>query len=372
VKLSVIAGVLTLAAPAYALDPRFGAERQLVLSSDATTGMSYQSAFGSDARSFGLTISPSVDFFVVRNFSIGAGFDVSFQSSQSGDTQATTFGGGVRGRVGVNVPLGRWISWWPQAQIRFEASHVGVGTVDETIAGPTVGVYAPILLQLRTHFFIGFGPAISHTFDNVQSKGTSSNDDLTTVSIQTVLGGTIGGENESTDDARVERPRFGERRELVLAAVGELGWNGDQTVGAWSASASASAEIDYFVARHFSLGIGAGAGFGHNDFKPTPYDDWSASIRPEIGWDVPISESFSFYPRVSLGFGVSARTEPATTTFVMDVGAYAPVLFHFAPQVFVGFGPSLDAIVFQAEQPSVAVDPRSASIGASLSVGGWL
>jgi len=364
-------GVLAFAGRAYAQGPRFGAANQVVLSTDATTSVSYFSSFGTDARAFGLSLSPSLDFFFARNVSIGAGLDVFYDSSRSGGVDATSVGGGVRGRLGVNVPLGRWVSWWPQAQAAFIAAHDQAGSSGEAISSPTIGLYAPLLLQLRTHFFIGFGPFVSHTFDGVQVQGkTPFADDQTRVSLETVISGTLGGDADPDDDAAPVRWKpFGERGEVVLRGSASIGWNGDQTLGFWSAGVSASAGIDVFVARQFSIGVAASGAYTRAQTN-APSETWNASVRPEIGWNAPIAERFSFYPTMSLGLGVSSAG--SSTKFDLDVGAYLPVLYHFAPHVFAGFGPTVDVVLLDAQNPSVQLDGRSASVGAALSVGGWL
>jgi hypothetical protein len=89
-------------------------------------------------------------------------------------------------RVGLDLPLGGAVSFYPRAYLGF-----GVETQDEKSAGTEntnsqnyvwVALYAPVLVHPASHVFAGFGPSasydLSRTFtfpggSSVSNKSTS-------------------------------------------------------------------------------------------------------------------------------------------------------------------------------------------------------
>ncbi|CAN5924201.1 hypothetical protein BH11MYX4_BH11MYX4_68310 [soil metagenome] len=67
----------------------------------------------------------------------------------------------------------------------------------------------------------------------------------------------------------------------------------------------------------------------------------------------------------------SARDRFETTVDILSVGLYAPVLFHAASHLFVGFGPYV-ARDMKNTAEGTASDNFASSVGADLLVGGWL
>ena len=103
------------------------------------------------------------------------------------DSSAITYGIGVA--VGVNVPLGDWVSFWPrvfggvwtesitQSPVprAFSLSRDGItlpqGDYRETALW--FEIYAPLLIHPAPHFFVGFGP--DFFIDLVHDVGPTEN-----------------------------------------------------------------------------------------------------------------------------------------------------------------------------------------------------
>jgi hypothetical protein len=152
---------------------RFGSPGELVISSDANlglTGQVYGGVNGSQSTTgWNLTVRPSADYFVVQGLSIGAFVDFTHTEK---NVPASTNGGnanpgttadnknafGVGPRIGYNIPIVDWISWWPSAGLSFSANSETGG-----ISGTawTLVLYAPFLYHLASHFFVGLGPYLS-------------------------------------------------------------------------------------------------------------------------------------------------------------------------------------------------------------------
>jgi len=102
---------------------------------------------------------------------------------------------------------------------------------------------------------------------------------------------------------------------------------------------------------------------------------WSLAIGPRVGFDVPISRFFSFYPQAELLFGAlglqSTKVGNAVGVLVA-VNAYAPLLLHLAPHFFMGFGPTVFRDLAIAGVSQVFVPNLETQAGVATSVGGWL
>ena len=115
---------------------RFGAAGQVVLTGAHSASLG-QTSYKSGASRLGYRISPGVDWFVVKNLSLGADAsvahfdDVGFLSDGS-TARDVGSSWSVGARVAYNVPLGAWASWYPRVTIGYEET-----TSDERF-GPDV------------------------------------------------------------------------------------------------------------------------------------------------------------------------------------------------------------------------------------------
>jgi len=127
---------------------------------------------------------------------------------------------------------------------------------------------------------------------------------------------------------------------------------------------------DYFVIDNLSIGgfIGfAYAQAGNND-------GWRFSIGPRVGYNIALTNTVSFWPKIGLayahssaGFSVEQGDVDVSSRESNDAIAlnlFVPVMFHPAVHFFLGLGPYLDA--------DLSGEDRVTAFGLKLTVGGWL
>jgi len=128
--------------------------------------------------------------------------------------------------------------------------------------------------------------------------------------------------------------------------------------------------VDYFVIDGLSVG-----GFVSLDY--TTIGDWDATefgIGPRVGYNIELSDLVSVWPKIGMSFrSVSQSREVAqgdqsvaisNDSSGVALNLFAPIMFHPATHFFAGFGPFLDA--------SLSGDNKATSVGARLTLGGWL
>lgn len=131
--------------------------------------------------------------------------------------------------------------------------------------------------------------------------------------------------------------------------------------------------IDYFVVDYLSLG-----GFLGLEYLSTPGGSTTQfSIGPRVGYNIPFSESFSFWPK--LGFSLASTSVEAEDTETPDgvivpgeeesstslqLNIFAPVMFHPVEHFFLGVGPAFDL--------DLTGDEKATTIAARLTLGGWM
>ncbi len=112
----MVFGIVLVTARAAAREPEFGARGQTVITSNATTDISWTS-YDSGATFASGNLGPSFDYFVVKNFSLGidanAGFNVTHGFNAFGVLgQTTESSTNFTARGGANIRFDRWVSWW--------------------------------------------------------------------------------------------------------------------------------------------------------------------------------------------------------------------------------------------------------------------
>ncbi|HVZ33645.1 MAG TPA: outer membrane beta-barrel protein [Polyangiaceae bacterium] len=131
--------------------------------------------------------------------------------------------------------------------------------------------------------------------------------------------------------------------------------------------------VDYFVADYISIG-----GFLGLDYTSTPGGSTTTfSIGPRVGYNVPLSERFSLWPKVGFAFASTSQkqddTQLATGQTVdsndesntsLQLNIFAPFMFHPVNHFFVGLGPAFDL--------DLTGDNKATTIAARLALGGWL
>jgi hypothetical protein len=124
-----------------------------------------------------------------------------------------------------------------------------------------------------------------------------------------------------------------------------------------------SPAVDVFVMQNFSVGgqlslywstsggaKNTGIGFG-----------------PRVGYDVPITDTISFWPKGGLAF--SAWSDRTVSGSRITAQVYAPFLLHPAPHFFVGLGPYFGVDLLSRWDGNAA--NRNIDFALNTTVGGW-
>jgi len=169
---------------------RFGEANQIVLSGEMTAGAAWTTYAGVSSSSTTLTIAPGIDYFVVNHFSVGGAFSVRSghitginpSAGYPVSDDVASVGGTLR--FGVDLPMSTWLSFYPRGSIsagvvRYdEKSSNGENSYSVNVI--SVGLYAPMLLHLAPHAFVGFGPSVARDLDSaiphsrIESRSTSA------------------------------------------------------------------------------------------------------------------------------------------------------------------------------------------------------
>jgi len=183
--------------------PHFGNAGQLAFSQDMNFALGGQSTSipnntGDNPSEWGVTLRPSVDYFVIQGLSVGgfleyAHASVSIPNSLgtgggSGSTTTTTDTFGIGARVGYNIPIADSFSIWPLLGLGFTTSSQ---TGDVGSNAFTLSIFAPFLWHPVTHFFMGIGPQLSTDLAAQQSANgqSAAGNKVTTYGLQFVIGG---------------------------------------------------------------------------------------------------------------------------------------------------------------------------------------
>jgi hypothetical protein len=131
--------------------------------------------------------------------------------------------------------------------------------------------------------------------------------------------------------------------------------------------------VDYFVGDYISIG-----GFLGLDYTSTPGGSSTTfSIGPRVGYNIPLSDRFSLWPKIGFAFASTSQkqddTELATGETVdsddesntsLQLNIFAPFIFHPVEHFFFGLGPAFDL--------DLTGDNKATTIAARLAIGGWL
>ncbi|HEX4449105.1 MAG TPA: hypothetical protein VH044_20340 [Polyangiaceae bacterium] len=401
--------------------PVFGSRGQWVLTAWSDVGVSTQAWSASDAGYVRVGFAPTLDYFVVRDVSLGLEYNVHYEDSKyyplhAGALAETTTESVFAGvNLGFNLPMGPRVSFYPKFTVgvtrtidsplmRSVTIPIGSAPPDlatTTLTGPYLEIYAPLLYHPAPHFFVGAGPDFLRVFASPKG-GIEQYVVQTQVDFALVVGGTYGGSEPEGAAlppaiAPVER-RFGSAGQIVLD--GELdaqaSWRSYAAVAARNNSVfygTLEPSLDYFVIDRLSLGIGGWVSAEHGmtgDASgievPENWTRWG--IEPRIGVDIPFGTALSWYPRLGFTFGggsdtagTDANKGPGVVTeryLLFATRVTAPLLVHPTPHFFVGGGPFLyheftDAVLRTAEgSPEQSFENHRTTVGVSAIVGGWV
>ena len=174
---------------------------------------------------------------------------------------------------------------------------------------------------------------------------------------------------------------FGGPGTLAISNDMNLGFFGSSTTesggSTWTFLLAPAA--DYFVIQGLSVGAQIVYSHTHLSFgatgtssAPTSVDSDTFGIGPRIGYNIPISDLFSFWPKVALIYTDISTSGASGSTF--DVQAYAPVLLHLAPHFFAGLGPQIQTDLTASKSAagvSAPTVPKTTSYGLYFTIGGW-
>jgi hypothetical protein len=156
----------------------FGGPGTLAISSDMNLGFAGSSTTEGGGSTWTFILAPAADYFVIQGLSVGGQISYSHIHSSVGGTSPT--GGstsidvdafGIGPRIGYNIPIGDLLSFWPKVGLIYTdmATKGGSGSTFD------VQLYAPLLLHLAPHFFVGLGPGIQTDLTASQSSAGVSN-----------------------------------------------------------------------------------------------------------------------------------------------------------------------------------------------------
>jgi hypothetical protein len=342
---------------------------------------------------------------VAPNFSIGIDAEVSYGDNKGYgatslyETASTHLSGGVR--FGLNVPMGHLLSWYPRLTIGIQSDHSDTQTISVFNAnaipapassissvGPWTNLFAPFLVHLAPHFFVGMGPRLERNFGAIHG-GPYDGAQTTLVSVDAAVGGWWGG-SQDPDPSETRppegpwpKPQFGDRGEIVFtgattAAISSFSYSSSS---ASSVSANLSPGFDYFVADGWSIGVNAsvsysgGTSFDSGGVK-TDFSETSFGVAPRVGADIRLTRDLlSLWPQAEIGFGTSSNNQTTAagsnnhTKGRSWVQASVPLLLHAATHFFLGVGPYVYHELADSDQNQVEND--ATAVGARFLLGGW-
>ena len=166
----------------------FGNKGQIAISSEAGATFTHTSYSGDKDSSSSFVLRPGVDYFLIKQLSLGVFLGVESQS-QSG-LSTTTYAIGPR--VGYDIAFSDRFSIWPRVgfsynSTKFKIDGESMGGIDLPSTSITnnalaLNVFAPFLFHTN-HSFAGIGPALD--------TDLSGDAKATTFAVRVTLGGWI-------------------------------------------------------------------------------------------------------------------------------------------------------------------------------------
>jgi hypothetical protein len=164
---------------------------------------------------------------------------------------------------------------------------------------------------------------------------------------------------------------FGDRAQLTISSDAGLSISNTSTSGVDGSTTNLTLRpaVDYFVVNNVSVG-----GFLGLDYtSASGVHSTTFAIGPRVGYNLAISERFSFWPKLGFSFSSASVSGnppviPAESNTVdgshLALNLFAPLMFHPVQHFFLGFGPALDT--------DLTGDAKQTTIAGRLTIGGWL
>jgi len=203
------------------------------------------------------------------------------------------------------------------------------------------------------------------------------------------VGGYWGGDRIASREADIGPPqrtlrKFGDAHEVVVTneVLTEGYWTTHAGTGSTSGYLEGLVAADYFVLRHFSVG-----GFVSGSYSTSTGVDAQTKLTVKaqtdavgigfrLGYQIPIFDSVSLYPRATISTGVSdfdERSGASENSYNMafaTVGAFVPIIVEIAPHFFAGFGPGVSHDLTNSY--SYGYQNRETTFSAGAELGVWL
>jgi hypothetical protein len=387
--------------PKKADKPRFGDAGQFALVGGLGLSIGSASFTNSEASTFAVNFSPSLEYFIVRNISVGLELELSYVSSKGyvsnalQESKDTLYGGGVH--LGANYAFSSAFSVYPLLSAgfhriieRYELPNPTGSSNERTRTGPWVEIFLPFLYHPVEHFFVGLGPSLYHDLSHAEGGwGGDEGVPRTILAARFVVGGYFDPSEAQDEEGAIGTPeesaksqaRFGDVGTFVLTEETSFSWrsvgySGDfESTGGFHLGAGA----DWFFTRHQSLGGGAGHSEGSTlGFPPGPSksaaNEWWVSAR--YGFLVPFYSWFYVYPRLSFAYehrALSIDTGTASTRTdenIVSASITAPAIVELARHFFIGVGPFASEDVIHTQE-GASLQTRRTAYGATTLIGGW-
>jgi hypothetical protein len=166
----------------------FGNKGQIAISSEAGATFERTSISGVDGSTTSFVLRPGVDYFLIKQLSLGAFVGVDYGSVRGASTTVFSIGP----RVGYDLAFSDYFSIWPRAGFSYNSTKsetdeqqlggVTVPSTSDTNGAIALNLFAPILYH--THrFFAGVGPALD--------TDLSGDAKATTFAVRVTLGGWV-------------------------------------------------------------------------------------------------------------------------------------------------------------------------------------
>jgi hypothetical protein len=166
----------------------FGNKGEIAISSEAGATFEHTSVSGVDGATTHFLLRPGVDYFLIKQLSLGAFVGIDYGSVHGASTTVFSIGP----RVGYDIAFSDHFSIWPRAGFSFNSTKAK--TDAEELGGVTVpsssnsnsavalNLFAPILFHTN-RFFAGVGPALD--------TDLSGDAKATTFAVRVTLGGWV-------------------------------------------------------------------------------------------------------------------------------------------------------------------------------------
>lgn len=196
----------------------------------------------------------------------------------------------------------------------------------------------------------------------------------------------LGRAQPAPTPSSADLPSFGGAGQIVPSGGVGLFWS---TIRAPSGSSddttdvsvSIAPSLDYFVVPHVSVGGGLAVG-GYSGKGVGGYADsgrlYGVAVRG--GYDLVLAPRVSLWSVVSLRYSKRSDTvtAPASAAGTLDetivsVEVFAPLLFHPARHLFIGFGPLLwtDLSASRSSDGVTSDTGKETQLGLQSTIGGW-